>query len=355
MRIISKYIAKDLVMGIGSIAAILLLIVLGKLLIQLLAEVLDGDLGVDMLGTVLLLGIIRYLVVLLPFSFFIAIVSVLSRMYRDSEATAAMAGGATTGQFIRSVAIVGVPLVIILYLLVAYISPWASRLSEVIENVTEQGLIFSQLAPGKFVELEHAGWVIYAESENKTTKELHNVFVQRADGDTISVEIADRAWVTHDNNNNQIFVLQDGQRLVGKPGQGNYKVSTYDEHRVYPPRTDFSKEASKAKYQPIDNLLGSDSSTYRAEFLQRASIVISTIILMLWAVPLSKVSQSSSRFTRLAVCVAIYVLYLNLVLISCSWIKRGEEYGVTVLFAVHIMAAIAAVLAYRIESFRLRV
>ena len=340
MRIISRYIARDIVLGIGSVATVLLLIVLGKLLIQLLGEVLEGDLGVDMLGTVLLLGIVRYLVILLPFAFFIAIIMVLSRMYRDSEVSAAKAGGASPAVFAQAVTTVGVPLIIILYLLVGYISPWATRLVEVIENVTEQGLALNQLAPGKFFELEHTGWVVYAESKNESNNDLLNVFVQRADGKKTVVETAALARVTIDEEQKQIFVLQNGQRIEGVPGQGEYLLSQYGEHRVYPPRTDFSREAHKPDYQPINKLWSSTESAYQAELLQRLSIIVSTVILMFLALPLSKIAPNDSRFARLALAVGIYLLYLNLVIVSCSWVKKGEQYGVVAVFAVHIIALV---------------
>ena len=183
MSIISRYISRDILVSMGSVAVVLLLIVLGKLLIQLLAEVLDGDLGVDSLGSVMLLGIIRYLVILLPFSLFIAIIMSLSRFYRDSEANVVFASGASSLVLTRAVMAVGIPLLIVLYFLVSYLSPWANRLIEVVENVTEQALIFKQITPGKFFELEHAGWVVYAESVDEESKDLINVFVQRADGE----------------------------------------------------------------------------------------------------------------------------------------------------------------------------
>ena len=351
MRIISRYIARDIIAGIGSVALVLLLIILGRLLIQLLAEVLDGDLGVDMLGNVMLLGVIRYLVILLPFSLFIAIIMSLSRMYRDSEINVLFASGANLSVLIQAVMSVGIPLIVILYLLVAYISPWANRLVEVIENVTEQALVFDQLTPGKFLELEHTGWVVYAESINEKSNSLENVFIQRSSEDKTIVEIAQQAQVVRDEDNAQIFVLQNGKRIEGVPGQGEYNLTRYGEHRVYPARADFSREASKADYQPINKLLGSTDNSYRAELFQRGSIVVSTLILMLLAIPLSKVSPNSSRFTRLALAVAIYILYLNLVIVTCSWIKRGEGYGVIALITVHLVALTAILFTYRVPRF----
>jgi lipopolysaccharide export system permease protein len=347
MRIISRYIARDIVAAIASVALILLLIILGKLFIQLLGEVLDGDLSANMLGAVMLLGVIRYLVILLPFSLFIAIILVLSRMHKDSEINAAMAGGASSRDFIQAVMSIGVPVLVILYLLVSYVSPWAHRLAEVIESVTEQSMVLGQLSPGKFFELESTGWVVYAESENVQDGSLQNVFVQRKEEGKLIVEVADHALMRKDESLSQVFVLFDGKTIEGIPGQANFSISTYEEHRIHPPRTDFSKEARKAKYQNIMSLLSLRDASYLAEVLQRGSIVFSTLVLMLLAIPLSKVAPNSDRFSRLALAVLIYVLYLNLVIVTCSWIKRGESYGLVSLLGVHLVVVIATCIAYQ--------
>ncbi len=346
MRIISRYIARDIVAAIASVALILLLIILGKLFIQLLDDVLDGDLSANMLGVVMLLGVIRYLVILLPFSLFIGIILVISRMHKDSEINAAMAGGASNGDFIKAVMSIGIPVLVILYLLVSYVSPWAHRLAEVIESVTEQSMVLGQLSPGKFFELEGSGWVVYAESEDARDGTLQNVFLQRKEQGKLIVEVAERAQMQKGQGLDQVFVLYDGKTVEGIPGRSEFAISTYQEHRVYPPRTDFSHEAGKAKYQNIMALFSLRDASYLAEIFQRSSIVFSTLVLMLLAVPLSKIAPNSSRFSRLAFAVLIYVLYLNLVIVTCSWIKRGESYGIISLICVHLTVVIITYLAY---------
>ena len=347
MRIMSRYIARDIVAAIVAVAVVLLLIILGKLFIQLLDEVLDGDLTADMLGTVLLLGVIRYLVILLPFSLFIAIIMVLSRMHKDSEVNAAMAGGASNKDFIRAVMVIGIPMILLVYLLVSYVSPWAHRLAEVIENVTEQSMVLGQLSPGKFFELESTGWVVYAEGQDSEDGSLQNVFLQRKEAGKLIVEVAQRAKLLTEDKQTTAFVLFDGATLEGIPGQADYAISNYAEHRIYPPRTDFSGEASKAKYQSIDTLFLRDDASYQAEILQRASIVLSTLLLMLLAIPLSKVAPNAGRFSRLALAVLIYILYLNLVIVACSWIGREEAYGLPVLVTVHLAIMLLTYLAYQ--------
>lgn len=347
MRIISRYIARDIVAAIAAVAIVLLLIILGKLFIQLLDEVLDGDLTANMLGTVLLLGVIRYLVILLPFSLFIAIIMVLSRMHKDSEMNAAMAGGASNKHFIKAVMVIGIPVILVVYLLVSYVLPWANRLAEVIESVTEQSMVLGQLSPGKFFELESTGWVVYAEKEDVKDGTLHNVFLQRKVDGKLVVEVAQRASMQQGEDLVQAFVLFNGKTIEGIPGQANYSISTYEEHRIYPPRTDFSSEADKAKYQNISALLGVQDASYLAELLQRASIIFSTLLLMLLAIPLSRVAPNSGRFSRLAVAVIIYILYLNLVIVACSWIKKGEDYGLPALVLVHLIVMLGTYLAYQ--------
>jgi lipopolysaccharide export system permease protein len=340
MTILSKYIARDVVAAIASVAVVLLLIILGKLFIQLLGKVLDGSISVDMLGTVMLLGLIRYSVILLPFSFFMAIVMVLSRMYKDSEMNAARAGGASPPVFIQGIVAVGVPMLIILYILVSYVSPWATRLTATIQSVTEQSMVLGQVSAGKFFELENTGWVVYAATQDRKTKRLENIFMQREQDGKLVVETAKSARIDSDGNNTQVFVLEDGKVIEGIPGQANFSNSTYGEHRLYPPQTDFTRKANREEYQNIQVLWGSDNPQYKAEFWQRMSILISTVLLMLLAIPLSKVQPNSSRFTRMGLAALIYVLYLNLVIVSCSWIKRGEATGYVSLFLVHGLVAL---------------
>ncbi len=347
MRILSKYIARDIVAAIVSVAIVLLLIILGKLFIQLLGEVLEGDLTANMLGTVLLLGIIRYLVILLPFSLFIAIIMVLSRMHKDSEINAAMAGGASNRDFIHAVMMIGLPVIIVLYLLVSYVSPWAHRLAEVIESVTEQSMVLGQLSPGKFFELESTGWVVYAEKENVQDGTLHNVFLQRNVDGKLVVEIAQRASMQQSSDLAQTFVLYDGKTIEGLPGNAEYAISTYQEHHINPPRTDFSSEADKAKYQNIHSLFALHDASYLAELLQRGSIILSTFLLMLLAIPISKVAPNSGRFSRLAFAVVIYILYLNLVIVACSWIKKQEDYGLFALALIHLLFMLGTFIAYQ--------
>ena len=347
MRIISRYIAKDIFTAILSVAFVLLLIILGRLFIQLLSEVLDGDLTVNTLGTVLLLGVIRYLVILLPFSFFLATIMVLSRMYKESEINALNASGADPFVLLRAVFMVGMPLVIVVYFLVAQISPWASRLAEVIENVTEQRMALTQLTPGKFFELEHTGWVVYAEAKDTQENHLQNVFVQRKEGNKVIVELAKSAQISDADNSDSVFVLKDGRRIEGVPGEANYTLSSYKEHQVFPPRADFSREANKPEYQPLLALLDSSDPEYKAELQQRLSIVFSTFVLMLLAVPLSKIRPESGRFARFALAVAIYIVYLNLVIVCCSVIKRGEMLGMVMLYSVHISALLIAIITFQ--------
>ena len=78
---------------------------------------------------------------------------------------------------------------------------------------------------------------------------------------------------------------------------------------------------------------------------------------MMLAIPLSKIAPNGSRFARLALAVGIYILYLNLVIVSCSWIKKGEQYGVMLVLLIHIIALTATYLTYnprilRYASFR---
>jgi len=167
------------------------------------------------------------------------------------------------------------------------------------------------------------------------------------EGDKVNVEVADSAYVDQENGFVNVFVLRNGQRMEGVPGQGEYVLSAYKEHKIFPPRADFSREAQKPKYQPIEKLFGSQNFEHRAELHQRLSIVFSTFVLMILAIPISKVAPESGRFSRLAIGAAVYIVYLNLVLVSCSTTKRGDVEGVIALLITHAIALVASIYLFK--------
>ena len=61
-----------------------------------------------------------------------------------------------------------------------------------------------------------------------------------------------------------------------------------------------------------------------AEKQWRLSIPISTILLALLAVPLSKSRPRAGRYGRIAVGLLVFIIYYNMLSASQAWIETGE-------------------------------
>lgn len=63
---------------------------------------------------------------------------------------------------------------------------------------------------------------------------------------------------------------------------------------------------------------------YAAELEWRLSMPLSVIILGLLGVPLSRVNPRQGRFARLVPAVLIYIIYVNMLFVSRSWLEHGK-------------------------------
>ena len=71
------------------------------------------------------------------------------------------------------------------------------------------------------------------------------------------------------------------------------------------------------------DLARSDELEHVAEFQWRLGVPISTIILALLAVPLSKSQPRAGRYGRIAIGLLVFIIYLNMMSAAKAWIEQG--------------------------------
>ncbi|HZL92386.1 MAG TPA: LptF/LptG family permease, partial [Vicinamibacterales bacterium] len=144
------------------------------------------------------------------------------------------------------------------------------------------------------------------------------------------------------------FVLYDGRRYEGVPGEGSFLVLEFDEHGM-PIRTEEEKEfVAGTASKPTLALLQSRSLEDRAELEWRVSLPLSLFVLGLLAVPLSRSSPREGRYARLAVALFIYIIYANMTSIARLWLERGLVADWLGMWWVHaVVVAIALLLLAR--------
>ena len=75
---------------------------------------------------------------------------------------------------------------------------------------------------------------------------------------------------------------------------------------------------------PVAMLVQSSDPLHRAELQWRIGVPLSTIILAIFAVPLSRSQPRSGRYGRLALGLLVFIIYFNLLSAAKAWVEKGE-------------------------------
>jgi lipopolysaccharide export system permease protein len=179
---------------------------------------------------------------------------------------------------------------------------------------------------------------------------LHNVnvFVDRPSEDkkqsVLEVWVASRAEQRGVGLPEQTFVLYDGRRYEGIPGSGEFRIMQFAEGGIPVPLGSIASRAGKAEMKLTSELLASRSREDVAELQWRFSTPLMALILMLIAVPLSRLRPREGRFGRIGLAVLVYFLYYQVLIAARTWVESGTVPSALGIWWVHALALIGAML-----------
>lgn len=347
-RILDRYIFREITVTWLGVTAVLLLILLTNQFARVLGDVAKGKLPRDAAFDVIGLSAAQYLTVLVPIGLFLSIMLALGRLYRDSEMPAMMACRVGPSGIYR-------PLVFLLFPLalgVAWLSiEGAPRALMAIERIGAEARREADLAsiePGRFTAFGPDQAVVYGERVT-ADGEMEKVFMQRRleDG-RVEVVIADRGeQVESDDDDTRLLVLHRGRRYEGIPGTTEFRVVEFAEHGIPYQLPSLDAPDPRPRAMPFAELIGTGDPALIAEMQWRIGIPLSTIILAILAVPLSKSSPRAGRYGRIGIGLLVFIIYLNMLSAAKAWIEQSAispalglwwVHGSVVLFTLTMLA-----------------
>jgi lipopolysaccharide export system permease protein len=348
--LIGRYILRETFGAWLVVVAVLFMILMTNQFAEILGDAAADRLPRDAVFAIFSLTSLRYVTLLTPIALFLGVMLALARLNRDCEMAALSACGIGPGRLLMPVLTLTVMLAAALTWLSLYLTPSASSRIEEIKLRAEQEMQLGILEAGKFTSPDAGDTVIY--SQEVVGDELHDVFVQRQQGDRVVVILAQRGRRVVDAATGEIsFVLYDGRRYEGVPGDNEFLVVEFEEHGIpirpeEPEEDEALVEVVTAK--PTAALLGSPRAEDRAELEWRISVPISVLVLALLAVPLSRSSPREGRYARLGIGLLCYIIYANLLAIARVQVEQGAVPDWLGVWWVHAAAlAVAAVMLLR--------
>jgi len=333
LRIVDSYLLRELIANFLGAALILMLIVVGTAVADLLAKIARGRIPADLLFTLIALRSVDALTVLLPLAAFLGVLLAYGRLWRDSEMAVLQSSGLDLGGLARPLVLLVVPTMILLGTISFWLAPAAVRLSQTLLEEANRSLIIAGLEPGRFIELPGKDGEIYVGemSADGTTFKRMFVETERPEKDTgktrIDVITATHGFLYHDADGiGRYLALQDGFRVEGKLGEDDYRLMRFARNDIkLPDNENDDNDTAVKRSAPTSVLLrGSDDPVMRAELHWRLAAPLSTLVLILLALPLSKASPREPRYARLLIAILTWWLFNTGLGLGRSWISQGK-------------------------------
>jgi lipopolysaccharide export system permease protein len=349
VNLIGRYIFREAFGSWLLVMAVLFLIFMTNQLAEILGDAASNRLPRDAVLAIFGLTALQYLTVLMPITVFLGATLALARLNRDGEMAALSACGVGATRLL-------VPLGALTVLLAAGVSwlafvamPAASERIEEIRFSAERNIELSAIEPGKFTSPDSGETVLYV--REVVDDELRDVFLETQRDERIIAILAARGRrVVDAATGQQSFVLYEGRRYEGVPGEGKFLVLEFDEQFI-PVRPNEDKELVRpAAAKPTMELLSSTDLADRAELQWRVSWPLSLFVLGLLAIPLSRASPREGRYARLGMALFIYFIYINLLSLARLWMERGIVSDVVGMWSVHAIVALVALWMLSRES-----
>ena len=332
LRIVDRYLARELLLSFTAAVLILLLVTVGATVADLLAKIARGRVAADLLLALIGLRTVDTLTLLVPLAAFLGVQIAYGRLYRESEMAVFAASGLAVTGLLRPLLLFAVPLTIAMALISFWLAPAAVRQAQTLQQEASRSLIVAGLEPGRFVELPNNDGVMYVETMNPDGTRFKKMFVasERAnatDGSTsLNVITAADGELFHDADGTQRFLgLNDGFRVEGVLGQDNYRLMRYQRNDIkLPDNSNDSTPESVKRSAPSMDLLRSTDTSQRAELQWRLAAPLSVLVLVLLALPLARSSPREPRYARLLIALLAWFIYYNGLAIGRSWISQGK-------------------------------
>ena len=315
---------RELARSFGGTLVVILTIVLTMMLIRTLGQAAGGAVAPQ--DVVLLLGYtaLGHLPTMLALSLFIAVVTSLGRMYRDSEMAIWFASGVSLRRFVPPVLRMGWPVLLVVALLVLFVWPWGNRQSSDLRDRYQQRSDLSRVAPGVFQTSRDGKRVFFIERDSPDATNARNVFILANNGTRESVTSA-RGGHLEAIDGQRWLVLERGQRNEADSANGDKMLSSFESYRVLAGE----RAARRAEERPpramrtID-LLRTPTLRNQGELVWRIGLLCGAANLLLLGIGLAATNPRRASNWNLLFALLGFVVYYNFINLSQAWVSGGR-------------------------------
>lgn len=356
--ILKRSLVSELANVSGGVFTVLFAIVLAVGMVQILGLAAGGRVDSASVLQMVLYNLLTNLAPLLTLALFVSVLMVMLRWWQDNEMVVWFSsGGCSLASLISPVLRFALPVVACVALLSLVISPWSRSQDEILRAQFKNRDEVNAIAPGRFIETNGGKRVFFIESAGAERNKVGRVFLADSDGKNDSLVMASSAQIESNSEGDRYVVLHDGRRYESSLSPDSAKTRIF-EFKNYDVRIDIKLDqplrASRAASQPLTFLLEAPTNLNLSEVVRRLCWPLAAFNLALFAVPLSCTSPRGGRALNIIMGALIFILYMNAISITETWISQGKIGPWTGLIGLNGGVFIFVVLLYLRKVYLLR-
>lgn len=336
---------RELWRGFVGTLVVLLTVVLTMVLIRVLGQAAKGNVAVTDVSLLLGYTMIGQLPTLISLALFVACVSVLNRLHRDSEMVVWQSSGVRLLRLLRPLWQLAWPVLVALALLVLVARPWGQQQTQVLRERFERRSDIARVAPGQFQSSADGRRVFFIDSHSDTERTGRNVFIV-VTGDTQESVVTAREGRLETRQGLRYLDLQQGERVETDLGSGEKSRARFESASILigdAPDSEGGPLATRSM-STVD-LLGSSDRVQQAELAWRLGTIWSAANLVLIALASVNPQVRRANAWGLVWGLLVFVVYYNVLTLSQAWIASGRLGAGAGLFGVHGGVSLLALLA----------
>jgi lipopolysaccharide export system permease protein len=355
--IFKRTLQRELIFYSTAVYAALLLVTITFTLIRLLTQAVDGKIDPQTVFVILGFTLVNFQALVMSLSIFLGTLLVFSRMWRDSEMTIWQASGLSLRAFVWPTLRFAFPITLLAALFSMLVAPWANGQIEAFKTSFEKRDDLSRVATQQFKESSDGNRLFYVGNIDENSQAASNLFIVERSPLRPNIEgvvAAKTGRVVADAQGDRYLELVQGRRyqlpsLANPPAQANGKspeigLMTYEQYRVLLSE----KPEGAATFVPFRQrstlaLIGDNGNLARGELLWRLSSPIMCLLLALLAVPLSYFNPRSGKSAPLVLSTLLFVIYMNIVNLSQSYLQSGKLKPLAALIGPHLLVLMLAI------------
>lgn len=344
--ILRRYLTRQVATTTALVVGFLIVMLLGGRLIRYFGIAAEGGLQVGVLFRLIGYNLPYFLELILPLSFFIALMLVFGRLYTDSEMAIINGAGISRSALGRLLT----PLVFVLVLIQGYLAffgkPWGVKNAENIWQSQAVMQVFDLIRPRQFMSSGDFHLYVGEIGENRAYLKDVVIIQTGIHADNMdkqglwkalpkdSVILASSATQVASGDNQVQLDLHHGRRYELNPISRAYNEVGFERYRISLAANESPIKPLKIEgYRTIDlfNFLQTNqfphnltASTVKAELGYRVSLPFLMILATLIALPLSQVKPRQGRWLKLVPSIFVFVAMVLLVISLKNPIAKGK-------------------------------